>query len=207
MRQQKTIRVIRIDQSTTLNGSTRSCLSFDFYSVLLFVGSSNVSPYSFTRFLSTRYNLGGRSREWQTRRPLFIRSLTSVDRGRWEKQSHPGNKLVDAPSAWWWWRQRDHRWMYWMPEWREASVRGESFIPHSNYFIHECSPWQMSNRLQFIVEKQLRHHKQEAESIDTVDQRIDDPRIPTRDELIWLTVRRGIMSLPLVVIVDQRIDG
>lgn len=49
-------------------------------------------------------------------------------------------------------------------------------------FVHERSPWKCGHRFQFIVDEQLRQHKQKAKCIHTIYQRIYGPRIPTENE-------------------------
>ena len=52
----------------------------------------------------------------------------------------------------------------------------------AGYLVHECSPREVSNGLQPVVEEQLRQHEEEPKGIHTVDQTVDAPGVPAGGE-------------------------
>ena len=45
-------------------------------------------------------------------------------------------------------------------------------------FVHECSPWEVGDCLQLVVQKELWQHEEESKGIDTIDTAVDEPRVP-----------------------------
>ena len=44
--------------------------------------------------------------------------------------------------------------------------------------VHKCLPRHMSCRLELVVDEELRRHQHEAERVDEIDGRAEEPRVP-----------------------------
>ena len=62
--------------------------------------------------------------------------------------------------------------------WHMKVFHGMSGLRQSGRLAHEGLPRHMRGRLELVVDEELRRHEHEAERVDKIDHRAEQPRIP-----------------------------